>query len=60
MLAGVYTVQEMASAVLLHHLSSCEAGQFTETIRAVDDGVAAVTLGVTQQEITVCEGDIRM
>lgn len=54
MLAGVSPVQEAAAAVLLHHLSSREASQFTEAIGAVDDGVAAVALGVTQQEVTVC------
>lgn len=54
-LAGVHSVQEVAGAVLLHHLSSRETRQFTEAVRAVDDGVAAVALGVTQQEITVCE-----
>lgn len=59
MLAGVSPVQEAAAAVLLHHLSSCEARQFTEAVRAVDDGVSAVALGVTQQEITVCEGDMK-
>lgn len=53
-LAGVHAVQEAAAAVLLHHLRSGEARQFTEAVRAVNDGVAAVTLGVTQQEITVC------
>lgn len=54
MLAGVSPVQEAAAAVLLHHLSSREACQFTEAIWAVDDGVAAVALGITQQEVTVC------
>lgn len=52
--AGVSTVQEAAAAVFLHHLSSREARQFTEAVRAVDDGVAAVALGVTQQEVAVC------
>lgn len=55
MFAGVGPVQKAAAAVLLHHLCSGEARQFTEAIWAVDDGVAAVALGVTQQEITVCE-----
>lgn len=55
-LAGVGPVQEAAAAVLLHHLSSREARQFAEAVRAVDDGVATVTLGVTQQEIAVCRG----
>lgn len=56
MLAGVGPVQEAAAAVLLHHLSPCEARQFTEAVWAVYDGVAAVALGVTQQKIAVCEG----
>lgn len=56
MLAGVSPVQEAAAAVLLHHLSPREPRQFTEAVWAVDDGVASVALGVTQQEITVCEG----
>lgn len=57
MLTGVSPVQEAAAAVLLHHLGSCEARQFTEAIWAVDDGVTSVALGVTQQEVTVCEGE---
>lgn len=52
--AGVSAVQEATAAVFLHHLSSREACQFTEAVRAVDDGVAAVALGVTQQEVAVC------
>lgn len=58
LLAGVGPVQEAAAAVLLHHLGPREARQFAEAVRAVDDRVAAVALGVTQQEITVCEGDM--
>lgn len=53
--AGVGPIQEAAAAVLLHHLSSGEARQLTEAVRAVDDGVASVALGITQQEVTVCE-----
>lgn len=52
--AGVSPEQEVAAAVLLHHLGSREARQLAEAVGAVDDGVATVTLGVTQQEITVC------
>lgn len=59
MLAGVSTVQEATAAVLLHHLCPCEARKFTEAVRAVDDGVATVALGVTQQEVTVCERENR-
>ena len=51
---GVSPEQEVAAAVLLHHLGPREARQFTEAIGAVDDGVAAVALGVSQQEVTVC------
>lgn len=58
-LAGVVPVQEVARAVLLHHLGSGEAGQLTEAVGAVNDGVAAVPLGIAQQEVTVCEEDRR-
>lgn len=51
---GVGPEQEVAATVLLHHLGSGEARQFTESVRAVDDGVAAVALGVAQHEVTVC------
>lgn len=54
MFTGVSPEQKVAAAVLLHHLGPGEARQFAEAIRAVDDGVAAVALGVTQQEVTVC------
>lgn len=53
--AGVDPVQEAAAAVLLHHLGSREARQLTEAVGAVDDRVAAVALGVSQQEVTVCK-----
>lgn len=57
LLAGVGPVQEAAAAVFLHHLSSCKARQFAEAIWAVHNGVPTVTLGITQQEITVCDGE---
>lgn len=59
MFTGVSPEQEVAAAVLLHHLGSREARQFTEAIRAVDDGVATVALGVTQQEVSVCSKEKR-
>lgn len=58
MFAGVSPKKEVAAAVLLHHLGSCEARQFTEAIGAVDNRVASVSLGVTQQEVTVCSNGI--
>lgn len=58
MFAGVSPEQKVAAAVLLHHLGSCEARQLTEAIGAVDNGVATVALGVTQQEVTVCSNGI--
>lgn len=58
MLTGVSTVQEATGAVLLHHLGTSEARQFTEPVRAVNDGVATLALGITQQEITVCKGKL--
>lgn len=58
-LAGVGPVQEAAAAVLLHHLGAREARQLAEAVGAVDDGIAPVALGVTQQEIAVCEGDMK-
>lgn len=54
MFAGVGPEQEVAAAVLLHDLGPREARQLAEAVGAVDDGVAAVALGVTQQEVTVC------
>lgn len=45
-LAGVAAVEEAAAAVLLHHLGPGEARQLAEAVRAVDNGVAAVTLSV--------------
>lgn len=58
MFAGVSPEKEVAAAVLLHHLGPREARQFTEAIGAVDNRVAAVALGVTQQEVTVCSNGI--
>lgn len=54
-LAGVGAVQEAAAAVLLHHLGPGEARQLAEAVRAVDDGISTVALGVPQQEVAVCE-----
>lgn len=58
MLAGVSPKQEVTAAVLLHHLGSGEARQLTEAIGAIDNRVATVALGVTQQEVTVCSNGI--
>ena len=52
-LAGITAVQEAAAAVLLHHLRAGVARQLAEAVRAVNDGVATVTLGVAQQEVAV-------
>lgn len=53
-LAGLVPVEEATGAHLLHHLRPHKAGQLAEAVRAVDDGVAVVTLSVSQEEITVC------
>lgn len=58
-LAGIVPVEEVAGAVFLHHLGPGKAGQLTEPVGAVNNGVATVALGVTQQEVTVCETDRR-
>lgn len=54
-LVGLGPVQEAAGAGLLHHLRPHEAGQLTEAVRTVDDGVVVATLGISQQEVAVCE-----
>lgn len=53
-LIGFGSVQEATGAGLLHHLRPDEAGQFTEAVGAVDDGVAVAALGTSQQEVAVC------
>lgn len=52
---GLDSVEEAAGASLLHHLGANEAGQLTEAVRAVHDGVATATLSISQQEVTVCK-----
>lgn len=54
-LTGLVPMEEGAGAHPLHHLGPHKAGQLTEAIRAVDDGVAIAALSVSQKEITVCE-----
>lgn len=53
-LAGLVPVEEAAGARPLHHLGPHKAGQLTEAVRTVDDGVAVTALSVSQKEITVC------
>lgn len=49
-------VEEVTSTALLHELSTSVARELTEAIRAVDDGVQRLHLGVSQNKVTVCEG----
>lgn len=53
-LTGLVPMEEGAGAHPLHHLGPHKAGQLTEAIRTVDDGVAVAALSVSQKEITVC------
>lgn len=55
--AGLAAVQEVTHAALLHQLAAGEASQLTEAIRAVDDGVEGLDLGVPQDKVTVCRED---
>lgn len=50
---GFWTVQEVAGAALLHELRPGIPGELTEAIRAVDDGVERLHLGVTQNKVAV-------
>lgn len=52
-LTGLIPMEEVACAHLLHHLCPHKAGQLTEPIWAVHDGVTVMTLSVSQEEITV-------
>lgn len=52
-LARFLSVEKAARTRLLHDLGSCEAGQFTEAIGAVDDRITATALCVPQQEVAV-------
>lgn len=52
-LAGLAAVQKVTHAAFLHQLSAGEAGQFTEAIRAVDDGIKGLDLSVPQDKIAV-------
>jgi hypothetical protein len=51
---SVGPVEELTGASLLHDLSTSEACQFTEPVRAVHDGVQGRNLGVAEHEIAVC------
>ena len=48
----------MTAAVLGHHLGPRELRQLTESVRAVDDGVAS-RLRVAKNEVAVCGGEER-
>lgn len=58
-LIGLGSMEEAAGTSFLHHLGPNKAGQLTKPVRAVHDGVAIATLGVSQQEVTVCKGHKR-
>lgn len=51
--AGLRAVQEVAGAALLHELGAGVAGELTEAVGAVDDGVQRLHLGVPQDEVAV-------
>lgn len=52
-LARFFSVEKATRTRLLHNLGPGEAGQFTEAVRAVDDGITATALSVPQQEVAV-------
>lgn len=56
-LIGLGSMEEAAGASFLHHLSPNKAGQLTEPVRAVHDGVPMATLRISQEEVTVCKGN---
>lgn len=47
-------VQEVTCAALLHELSTGITGKLTEAIRAVDDGVEGLNLGISQNKVAIC------
>lgn len=53
-LTGLWTVEETAAAGFLHDLSAAVAREFTESVRAIDNGKAPWALCVGQQEVAVC------
>lgn len=53
-LAGLVPMEEATGAHLLHHLCPHKAGQLTKPVWTVNDGVAVMTLSISQKEITVC------
>lgn len=55
-LTSLAAVQEVAQAALLHQLTASKAGQLTEAIRAVDDGVEGLDLCVAQDKVAVWSG----
>lgn len=52
--AGLWAVQEVTGAALLHELCAGIAGELAETVGAVDDGVEGLNLSVPQNKVTVC------
>lgn len=52
-LIGLSSMEEAAGTSFLHHLGPNKAGQLTEPVGAVHDGVAIPTLSVSQEEVTV-------
>lgn len=53
-LISLWAIEEAAAAGFLHDLSAAVACEFTEAVRAVDDGKASWALSVSQKEVAVC------
>lgn len=51
--AGLGAIQEVALAALLHQFATSKAGQLAKAVGAVDNGVEALDLGVSQDKVTV-------
>lgn len=53
--ARFWAVQEVTRAALLHEFGTGVTSELTETIRAVNDGVEWLHLGVSQNKVAVCK-----
>lgn len=52
---GLWPIEEMTRAALLHQLCAGITSELTEAIRTVHDGVERLNLCVPQHKVTVCE-----
>lgn len=55
LVARFRAIQEMTGAALLHELGTGITSELAEAVRAVDNGVEGLHLGISQDKVAICK-----